>query len=379
MRVAVLQENLARGLNIVNRAISSRSMLTVLSNILLETDHQRLKLVASSLDITIIAWIGASVEEEGATTVPGKNLYDLVNNLSPERVDMELNSRTQTLRLKCGSNVGQFRCIDAAEFPLVPEVMDDAGASIPADVFSEMVTHVSFAAAKDDNRPVLTGILLKLEGHKITMVSADGYRLAIRTAELLEPVDQTYQLIVPARMLVEVSRIVGLLDNADTVRIALPEGRNQALFEIGGSVQVFANLLDGAFPDYEAILPRKPSTTSQIYTKELLRACKRSEVFAKDAADSALLLINPVDTGVGSIKIVSRSQELGENEGIIDASIDGEAIEISFNIKFLIDVLNVIKEDQVYLQTNGLSAPGIIKPVGRDDFMHIIMPMSPTH
>jgi DNA polymerase III subunit beta len=373
MRVSVLQENLHKGLSIVNRAVPSKPSLPILSNVLMQSDGQRLKLSATNLELGITAWIGAKVEEDGATTVPARIFLDLVSNLSPDRVSLDLNTRTQTLNLRCGGNTGNIKCVDAAEFPLVPEADETKGVSVPANVFKEMVGHVDFAAAKEDNRPVLTGILTRFEEDVLTMASADGYRLAVRTTVLDTPVAQDHQIIIPSRALTEVAKIISDEDN--DVLISLPEGRNQVMFHLK-NVDIVSSLIEGAFPDYEAIIPRSHVTTTQVYTSELLNACKRSEVFAKDAAYAAKIIINPSDTGLGRILVMAKSQEKGDNEGIVDASVEGEEIEISFNIRYMIEVLNAIKEDQVILQTSGAGAPGLLQPVGRDDFIHVIMPMS---
>lgn len=373
MRVSVLQENLQKGLSIVNRAVPSRPTLPVLANVLISTEDQRLKLSATNLELGITCWIGAKVDQDGATTVPSRTFLDFVNNLSRERVDLELNTRTQNLHLRCGGSTANIKCIDASEFPLVPEADATRGVSIPADVFKEMVAHVDFAAAKDDSRPVLTGIYTRFDHDVITMASADGYRLAVRTAFLDAPVADPTAIIIPSRTLSEVARIIA--DTDEDVLISLPEGSNQVLFHLA-NVDIASSLIEGTFPDYESIIPSGSSTRTQLYTEELLQACRRSEVFAKDAANAARLIITPTDSGPGRLVVTAKSQEKGDNEGLVDASIDGEEIDISFNIRYLIDVLSVIREDQVMLETSGAAAPGLVRPVGREDFTHVIMPMS---
>jgi len=373
MRVSVLQENLAKGLSIVNRAIPSRPSLPILSNVLLATEDERLKLSATNLELGISVWIGAKVSEDGAITVPGKTFLDLVNNLSPERVDLDLTQETQSLGIRCGSNTGNIKGVDASEFPLIPNSDGTDGVAIPADQFKEMVGHVDFAAAREDNRPILTGVLTQFEDDIVRMASADGYRLAVRTTFLETPVNTPQEIVIPARTLTEVAKIV--TDEDEHVLISLPEGRNQVMFHLK-NVDIVSSLIEGSFPDYKAIIPKSHATTTQVYTQELLRACKRSEVFAKDSANAAKIYVNPSDTGLGRVVVASQSQERGNNEGMVDASVDGESLEISFNIRYLIEVLNAIKEDQVVLETSGSAAPGLVKPVGRDDFIHVIMPMS---
>ena len=377
MRVSVLQENLAKGLSIVNRAIGSRPTLPVLSNVLLTTEDTRLKLAATNLELGITTWIGAKVEEEGSITLPARTILDLVNTLSPERVDMELDERTNTVNVKCGSTKANIKGIDATEFPAVPSTEAEAGIAIPAEAFQDMIKHVVFAAATEDNRPILTGILVKLEGNTFTMAAADGYRLAVRVTELETAVPEPMSLIVPAKTLAELSRIIGGSDA--NVYISIPPGRSQVMFH-WDSVDVVSQLIEGKFPDYEQIIPKSHSTTIQIYTGEFLRACKRAEIFARDAANTTRVRVAPGESNLvpGQLYVTAQSQEKGDNEGLLDASVDGPGLEVSFNVRYLIDVLTVIDEDQVVMETNGSSSPGVFKPMGRKDFIYVVMPMSVT-
>ncbi|MBZ0316913.1 MAG: DNA polymerase III subunit beta [Anaerolineae bacterium] len=378
MRVSVLQENLQKGLSIVNRAISSRPTLPILANVLLSTEDSRLKLSATNLELGISVWIGAKVEQDGAVTVPARTLYELVSNLSPERVDMELEVRTQTINLRCGGTTTNIKGIDASEFPLIPEASAD-GVAVPAHEFREMIEQVAFAAAKDDNRPVLTGILARFENNIITLASADGYRLSVRKAYIENPVKQVVNVIIPAKALQEVARIIS--DEDELIYISMPEGRSQVMFHLA-EVDVVSSLIEGKFPDYEGIIPRKKSTLTTVYRDELLLACKRSEVFARDNAFTTKISIIPSDDGVGpgEVRVRGQSNEKGDNESLVTASVDGTSVDISFNIRYLIDVLNVIKEDQVVIETNTSTDPGVVRPMKTDDdgldhFVHVIMPM----
>jgi DNA polymerase-3 subunit beta len=374
MRVSVLQENLQKGLSIVSRAITSRPTLPILANVMLTTDEARLQLSATNLELGITAWIGAKVEDDGAITLPARTLQELVNTLQPERIDMDLDIRTLTLHLRCGGKTANIKGMDATEFPLVPEFDVDHAISLPAMVFKEMIDQVVFCAAKEDNRPILTGILMRFAGETLTLASADGYRLSVRTTELEFNTGDREPLIVPARTLQELSRII--TDDEDEVLIGLPDSRGQIMFKLK-NVVMSSQLIEGRFPDYEAIIPRRYETSTVAYTSDLLAACKSSEVFAKDSANTARIVIQPSGNNQpGQVIVAGRSQEKGDAEAPIDASIEGQGVEIAFNIKYLIDVLNVIKDEQVVLETSGAMAPGVVRPAGRDDFIHVIMPMS---
>ncbi|MBT7818725.1 MAG: DNA polymerase III subunit beta, partial [Chloroflexi bacterium] len=184
MKVSVLQENLAQGLGIVSRAVSSRSTLPVLANILVKTEDGRLRLSATNLEIGITCWIGAKIEEEGSTTVPSRTFSDLVGTLPNAQVDMSLNTQSQNLNVNSGPSNTDIKCIDSQEFPPMPKPELDGGAEFNVKDLKEIIRQVVFSASTDDARPVLTGVLLVIEGNKLIMAAADGFRLSVREAEL---------------------------------------------------------------------------------------------------------------------------------------------------------------------------------------------------
>jgi len=376
MRISVLQENLAKGLSIVNRAVENRPTMPVLGNILLETEDARLKLAAvnMSLGMGITCWIGAKVEQGGSITLPAKTFTDLVNNLSPERVDLQLDTGTQTINLRCGGTNSNIKGIDADEFP--PTLTGEGGdVMVPGKALKDMINQTAFAAATEDNRPILTGIYTRLEGDVMTMAAADGYRLSVRTVQLEQSFDPAVEMVIPAKALQEVGRIIS--DEDSEVLITLPTERDTIMFHLK-NVDVSAQLLDGRFPDFSAIIPKNYSTSTKLYTSDLLRACKRAEIFARDNAYSGRIHVKPPKSPgePGELMVMSHSNERGDNEGIVDASVEGEPLDISFNIKYLIDVLNVINEERIVLQSSGSANPGVIRLEDRDDFIHVIMPMS---
>lgn len=376
MRVSVRQENLAKGLSIVSRAVENRPTLPVLANVLLTTEDARLRLAAMdmSLGMSITCWIGAKIDQSGEITLPKNTLADLVNNLSPERVDMTLDQATLTMNVRCGATVSNIRGIDASEFPLIHEG-GKPNVFIEGRVLKEMINQTVFAAAKEENRPILTGIYTEFDGNVVTMAAADGYRLAVRTAEVNEHFSPPVSLVIPARALAEVSRIISEED--DEVGISLPGERDIVLFHLKNAT-LSSQLLEGKFPDFSAIIPRSYSTNTVVYTSDLLRACKRAEIFARDSAGSAQIMVKPASgpSEPGEVIVAGRSSERGDNTGMVDASVEGEPLDISFNIRYLIDVLNVIPDERVVLQSNGTNSPGVIRPENRDDFIHVIMPMS---
>lgn len=373
MKVSCLQENLAKGLSIVGRAVATRSTLPVLSNILLATDQGRLKLSATNLEIGITCWIGAKVEEDGATTVPARTFVDLVSALPAERVDMELVVRTQTLNLKCGRFENNIRGIDATEFPLIPAADDSSAIRIEPDTLRTMINQVVFAAALDESRPILTGVLARFDKDQVTFAAADGFRLAVRTAPLIEPVSAPMSVIIPARALAELARISG--DQEAPVTINITPSKSQVLFHLD-HIDLVSQLIDGNFPDYNQIIPKKRETRSVVGTAELLKACKAANVFARESANIVKLTIEPgSELAPGHVTVQATSAETGDNVGEMDATVDGAPLQIAFNVKYLIDFLSVANAAQVALEVTTPSSPGKFTPVGDDTFLCVVMPM----
>jgi DNA polymerase-3 subunit beta len=373
MKVSCLQENLSRGLGIVGRAVSPRSTLPVLGNVLLATDNGRLKLSATNLEVGINCWIGAKVEQEGATTVPARTFIDLVNALPPEQVDMELVERTQTLNLHAGRSEANIKGIDAQESPLVPVPEGEGGILVEPDVLRTAIAQVALAAAADESRPILTGVLAKFEDAQLTLAAADGFRLSVRTVDLPRAVPDPFSVIIPSRALTELGRISG--EQEDPVTITVTPTRNQVIFQLTDIVLV-SQLIDGNFPDYRQIIPKDRTTHTVVDAAGFLKACKTALIFARDAAHIARLHIKPAsELAPGSMIVSATSAETGDDVSELDASIEGEEIEVAFNIRYLIDVLSVAGTPQVGLDTTTSSSPGVIRPIGDADFTHVIMPM----
>lgn len=373
MKVSVLQENLALGLNIVSRAVSPRSTLPVLSNVLVATDEGRLRLSATNLELGITCWIGAKIMEEGSTTVPARTFTELVGTLSDQQVEMSLSVRTQNLNIQSGSSNTDLKCIDSQEFPPMPG--PDLGDGIQVDVtdFKEMIQQVAFAASTDEARPILTGVLVTVNGEQLTLASADGFRLSVRKAILSSPTSRPVLAVIPARALSELARIIS--DGDQVLTMILPPDRGQVIFQMK-DVQLVSQLIEGAFPDYEQIIPQSKETRSVLSTSAFHKACKQAEIFAREGSHIARINITPGgELKPGSIVITGQSEETGSNQTEIDASIDGSALLIAFNVRFLREVLEVIKTPEVALETTVDTAPGVLRPVGDESFLHVIMPM----
>jgi DNA polymerase-3 subunit beta len=373
MKVTVLQENLAQGLNMVSRAVAPRSTLPVLGNILIATDEGRLRISATNLEMGITCWIGAKIEHEGSTTVPARTFSDLVSTLTDKQVEMSLTIRTQTLNIRSGASNTDIKCIDAQEFPPMP-VSDPAdGLQLNVADLKQMIHQVAFAAATDEARPILTGVLVKVRDNHITLASADGFRLSVRDAELSSSSTQPIQAIIPARALTELARIAH--DGDEIVHMVIPPGRGQVIFRLSNA-ELVSQLIEGAFPDYEQIIPRGFETRAVLSTNAFLKACKQAEIFAREGSHIAKINISPGgELQPGTVQISGQSEETGFSENVVDATIEGSPLLIAFNVKFLREVLDVVETPNVALETSSDTSPGVVRPVGDTQFLHVIMPM----
>jgi len=378
MKVHVKQPQLAHSVSMVSRAVSPRSTLPVLSNILIKTDKGRLRLSATNLELGITCWIGARIEGEGAITVPSRTFTDLVSALPSEQVTITLDNSTQTLNVRCGTSETNIKGIDAEEFPPIPEPNLEEGVPLNITNFKEMVQQVAFAASTDEARPVLTGILLKLDKDKINMAATDGFRISIREDAISNPVSRPIEAIIPARALTELSRIISGTGE-DSLIMTFPPERGQVIFHMN-NLELASQLIEGTFPDYRAIIPPSFKTHTLLSTSGLLKACKQSEIIARDGTNVARLNIIPEsgEASPGTLEISAQSEQTGSSEVLVDASVDGVPLLVAFNVRFLREVLEVIKSDNVWLETNAANTPGLIRPQSDDRFKHIIMPMHIT-
>ncbi|MFC1949819.1 DNA polymerase III subunit beta [Chloroflexota bacterium] len=373
MKLSCLQENLNRGLGIVGRAVAARTTLPITTNVLLATDQSRLKLVATNLEMAISYWVGAKVEEEGAITVPARLLTEFVNSLPNDKIDIDLSSQTKTLGLKCARFEARISGVDAKDFPPIPTIDEGITTKLEVEAFRHGISQVAFAAASEESRPVLTGVYAQFEKDMLTLAAADGFRLAVYKLPLTSKVSQQAEVIIPARILTELSRLMA--DGEETVEITVNTNKSQALFRLKNT-ELVSQLVQGTFPQYTQLIPESYNTRVIVDVDEFLRATKTASIFARDGSGIVRLVISSSGEATpGKLTISARSEEIGDDVGEIDAIVEGEEAKIAFNGKYLVDVLSVLREEKVALETTNPSSPGVIRPEGADNYIHVIMPM----
>jgi DNA polymerase-3 subunit beta len=373
MKLTCLQENLNRGLSIVGRAVATRTTLPITNNVLLAAEGGRLKLVATNLEMAISYWLGAKIEEEGAITVPARLLTEFVSSLPSDTIAINLSPQTKTLGLKCARFEARISGVDAKDFPPIPSVDEGIKTTVEVEALRQGINQVVFAAATEESRPVLTGVCTQFEGGTLTLAAADGFRLAVFKMPVKDKVSQKIEVIIPARTLAELNRLIG--DQEEAVSITLNPNKSQVLFRLK-STELVSQLIQGTFPNYAQLIPKSYNTRVIVNVAEFLRATKTASIFARDGSGIVRLVVTPGgEASPGRLAVSARSEEIGDDVGEIDATVEGADAKIAFNGKYLTDVLSVLHESQVALETTNPSSPGLIRPVGTDNYKHVVMPM----
>lgn len=373
MKISCLQENLSKALSIVGRAVATRSTLPITQNVLLATDQGRLKLSATNLEIAMSTWVGGKVQDEGSITVPARLLTDFVASLPEGQIDIVMTPRPRGVQLTCGRFEGRIIGTDAEEFPPIPSVEEGVGVTVDVQVLRHAINQVVFAAATEDSRPVLTGVKVEMEGDTLTLAAADGFRLAVHTSTLASPVSEPISFIIPARTLVELNRLLG--DQTEPVEFTVTPQRSQALFRLK-NVELVSQLVQGTFPNYQQLIPESYGTRTVVNLQDFIRATRTASIFARDGSGIVRLQIYPGTNGTsGKMVISARAEEVGDNQGEIDAKVEGEESKIAFAGKYLSDVLAVLGQDEVALETTTPSSPGVFRQVDKEGYVHVVMPM----
>ncbi len=372
MNVSVMQENLARGLAVVSRAVSTRATLPVLANVLLKTQDGGLKLTATNLEIGINCWVPGKINEEGEITVPARLLTELVASLPNQRIDLVLSPKDRTLKVTCGASRSSIKGIEADEFPVVAAIGESPATSVDGKTLREALGQVVFAAASDESRPILTGVLTKLAGSSMTLAAADNYRIAVRTVSLERPVTPELSIVVPARSYTELMRIIP--DSESPVEITVTPNKSQVLFHVEG-IDLVSRLIEGQFPNYEPVIPQSHTSRAVLDREAFLAGTRRASIFARDSANIVKVELGGDASNGEGVAISAHAADVGDNADTLEATIEGAPTSIAFNARYLTDVLANLLTDEAALELTGPLAPGVVRGVGRGDYVHVIMPV----
>lgn len=379
MKIDVSQGNLADALGVATRTVALKSTLPVLGNVMLNVADGKLTVAGNNLEMASSSTVECTMHKPGRITLPARLLADYVMLLdSGQTVTLELNPKTNKVHLECGRFTANIAGIDAEDWPPIPAANTAASFLLEAGPLKNAVDQVVFAAAPDESRPVLAGVMLRITDNLLVLAAADGFRLSVHTIQLSEDVSDV-SVIIPAKALVQLAHLLPSAADAE-VTVSTATNATHIGFAFGG-IELTSRLIEGTFPDFARIVPTAHRTMAVIDTSALLRATRAASVFARDNSHIVRLVCTPETANgsqtPGSIVVKSTSAESGDNTGTLEAVVTGEIGEVAFNAKYLRDALEAIESAQVQLTISGASSPGMLQPTGNDDdsVMHVIMPM----
>jgi DNA polymerase III subunit beta len=367
MKVTCSAASLGQGLHTVSRAVSSRTTLPILNNVLLQTSDQGLQLTATNLEIGIRQIIPAEVQEEGGITVPARLLTDFVTAHPDEPLTLTLDKKNQSLAVHSAHFDAVIRGIDPADFPPVPAAGDGRKVRVPQGDLRQAIEQTVVAASTDEGRPVLTGVYVQLNGGKATLAATDGHRLAVKNLALGTSEGDPETVVIPARALSELSRI--LKAGNEAIDLTVGSQKNQVFFK-AGETELMSRLIEGTYPNYQQVIPNQSTTTITAKTQDLLFTTRVVSLFSKDAAN-----VIKFKAEGGKLTLTANTSEVGNNIAGVEAKVDGQDLQVAFNSKYVLDALSIIGSEEVQLGFTGPLNPGAIRPVGRDDYLYVIMPV----
>ncbi len=369
MKLQILQENLNKGLSVAFRTISTKAQLPILANVLLKTNKNNLQISATNLETGINIKLGAKIEKEGEITIPAKVLTEVIASLSTGKVDLAL--KDNILNIASNGYEASFNGISATEFPKLPTYDPENLFSLPSEKLLESINQVAFAAAVDEGRPVLTGVLLKLEGKTLSLVATDGYRLSLKTIETETPIKEKITLLLPAKSLMEVARIITETKDGKEkmIKMGFTKEQNQVVF-VFPEMDLFTRVIEGEFPDFEKIIPKSFSTKITLDRETFSREVKLVSIFARDSSNIIKFKVKS-----GLLEMSANSPQIGDNKSLLENKMEGEETEIAFNYRFLQGFLAAVSSSEVSMEMAGATSSGLLRPVGDNSFLHIIMPV----
>ena len=365
MKISITKDQIISGLQAVQNVVSTRTTLPILSNVLLRAEGDAVEFTATDLDVTVVCKVEAKVTKPGAPTLPVKKLFGIVRELNGE-IEIEVDEKN-VASLRSGSSFFKIHGLGADEFPPLPQFKDEKKVVLPQENIRGMIKKTSFAVSTDESRYVLNGIFVSLKDGKMTLVATDGRRLALVDEEVEISEKTAGEFIVPAKAINELNR---LLQEKGEVEIKF--GENQASFalkqEKDFSTVIITKLIEGNYPNYRQVIPGETKERIALGREELVQALRRAEIMTSEKANSVKL-----NFGKNQLTITANSPEIGEARETIAINYKGKEIAIAFNPRYLIDPLNALANDEVFIELIDELSPGVLKING--PFLYVVMPM----
>ena len=366
MHLTLAKEHISNGLQAVQNIVSTRTTLPILSNVLLRAAGDRLELTATDLDVTITCSVEAAVKRPGATTLPVKKLFGIVRELGNPEIELELDDKN-LCSLRSGPSFFKIRGLGAEEFPPMPKFKEDKKVNLPQEKIRSMLRKTCFAVSTDESRYVLNGIFFSLKEHKLTMVATDGRRLALVDEEVDISEKNQAEFIIPAKAVNELNRLL-----QDKGEVEMRYSDNQAAFELkdekGPSLLLITKLIEGNYPNYRQVIPAETKERIALSREEFMHALRRAEIMTSEKQNSVKLTFEK-----NSLSITANSPDVGEARENLAINYKGKEMAIAFNPGYVIEPLNALTNEEVFLELIDELSPGVLKING--PFLYVVMPM----
>jgi len=368
MKVSVLKGDLLNGIQSVQNIVSSKINLPILTNILIETHNNQLRLVATDLDIGISCLIPVNILEEGGITLPAKRFADIIKELPDDQITISA-KKNDTVEIDCLNCRFKIMGVSKEEFPKLPEFKDKEAIYIEQSLLKDMLYLTSFAVSHEESRYILNGILFELKNSVLKLVATDGRRLAFIEKKLPKETKKEVTAIIPIKA---VQEIIRNLKEDGGLSIVVSE--NQILFEVN-NVLIVSRIIEGEFPNYGQVIP-KPSDKRMVVDREqFLASIRRANLLSTPDSQAIKFEIFPSRGGSstqGKIAISKTTPDIGEHREELSIQYQGKELIIGFNPHYLIDVLKNLKQSEIGLEFTDADKPGVIR---LEDYVYLVLPM----
>jgi DNA polymerase-3 subunit beta len=361
MKIITTKSTLLESINIVQKAVPSKTTLPILEGILFDAKNGKLKLTATDLEIGIETLSSVDVIEPGKIVLSSRMIGEIVRKLPDADIEIETAERNLVYIKSEGSNF-KIVTLPCDEYPELPAVKKETGITLKQNVLKDMIRKTIFAVSSDEVRPILTGVLFDVSGDKLTMVALDGFRMAVKQNKILN--DNNFKIVIPGKTLSEIGKIIN--ENEEAVNIYFSKNHIQVQIE---DTIIISRLLEGEFINYKQIIPEEYKIKVKVSSNTLMEACDRAALFARDSSNNMIKFEINEDLMV----IMSNSQN-GDVHEEVKIQKEGNDIEIAFNAKYFIDVLKVIDGEEITIEFTTNVSPSIIRPCDNDEYLYLVLP-----
>jgi len=373
MKLSILQEKLKKGLNITEKISLKSLTLPILNNTLISTEKNFLNLSTTDLEIGIKWWALAKIEKEGKITIPSHLLSSFINLLPNKKINLSL--KGNDLDIECENYKTKIKGFSADEFPIIPKINQEEFVKIKSFDFCKSLSQLVDVAIPSTTRPEISGIYFNIKKNLITTAATDSFRLGEKKIALKEEnlINKDYYLIIPQKTIKEIINVFGEKDGVLTIYLSPNQVMIESLMEETEhpEIQIISRLIEGEYPNYQEIIPKKFTTQLTLNKEDFVNQIKSASLFSGKVNEIKM----KVDADKKEVSVLSQSIDLGEYQSSLPGKIKGEDLTVSFNHKFLLDGLLNIKSSEIVFDLNGDSGPGVLRPLGDDSYLYVVMPI----